>query len=50
MVETPTNLDSRQKELLEELARLEEEKAGKNGLFGRFKSKKTSRKKEAKWA
>jgi len=50
MVETPTNLDARQRELLEELARLEEEKAGKHGLFDRLKPKKAPRKKEAKWA
>jgi molecular chaperone DnaJ len=42
-VQTPTHLGAREKELLAELAGLEEAKAGQSGLLGRFKSKKAAK-------
>ncbi len=49
-VETPTDLNARQKELLAELAEIEEQRASKEGFFDRFRSKTKNGKKEAKWA
>ncbi len=50
LVQTPTDLNARQKELLDELARIEEERAARPGFFDRLKNKTRNGKKEAKWA
>ena len=50
LVETPTDLNARQKELLAELAQIEEERSSKEGFFERLRSKAKNGKKEAKWA
>ena len=50
LVETPTDLNARQKELLAELAQIEEERSSKEGFFERLRAKAKNGKKEAKWA
>ena len=50
LVRTPMDLNARQKELLAELAQIEEERAAKPGFFDRLKGKAKDGKKEAKWA
>ncbi len=50
VVNTPLDLSARQKELLNELAEIEEERSEKGGFFDRLRGKAKNGKKEAKWA